>query len=352
MTTSESSAGLVQTVLGLVRPEDLGHTSTHEHLLIDLQFMFQPPEEASERHRADEPVTLRNLGRVRYNPSTNRDNLRLLDEETAISEALLFKQAGGGTIVDATTIGAGRDPLALARIARATGLHIILGAGYYVGASHPAGMDHKSESEIAEEIIADITRGVGDTGVRAGIIGELGCSWPLTENERKVLQAGAQAQRQTGAAILIHPGRNQAAPMEIISLLAEAGADISRVIMSHLDRTIADIKVLLELAGTGCYLEYDLFGWECSNYTLSDMDMPNDTQRIGFVQRLIAEGHRDQVVMAQDVCYKHRLTMYGGEGYGHILEHIVPRMRQKGLPQEDINTILVANPARVLPLNV
>ena len=340
--------GLAHTVLGPVRPEALGPTSTHEHLLIDFQCMFHRPTEASEIHRTFEPVGLQNLGHIRYDPFSNRDNLLLLDEETAIAEAKLYKRAGGGTIVDVTTIGIGRDPLALARIARATGLNIVMGAGYYVDVAHPDGMDGKPDSDIADEMVADLTSGVGDTGVRAGIIGELGCSWPLTDNERKVLRAGARAQRETGAAILIHPGRNQSAPGEILDVLAEAGADIGRVIMGHLDRTVGDINGVLELARRGCYLEYDLFGWESSNYPLSDMDMPNDAQRIAYIQRLIDEGYVERIVMAQDICFKNRLTRYGGEGYHHILEHIVPRMRQKSIPEDDIQTMLVANPAEVL----
>ena len=160
--------------------------------------MFTPPVEASERQYAYEPVSMQNLGRVRYDPFSNRDNLLLLDEDGAIAEMLLYKKAGGGTVVDATTIGIGRDPLALARIARAVGINIVMGAGYYVGITHPDGMDDKTESDIAQQIVDELKTGVGNTGVRAGIIGELGCSWPLMDNEPKVLRAAAAAQSETG----------------------------------------------------------------------------------------------------------------------------------------------------------
>ena len=347
MSLSELS-GMAQTVLGPVSPEALGPTMTHEHLLINFLCMFTPPEEASDLGRVYEPITIENLGRVRQDYYSYRDNLLLTDEDTAIAEAALFARHGGGTIVDATTMGIGRDPLALARISRATGVNIIMGAGYYVDAVHPNDMDDKSDSEIADEIVAQLTTGVDDTGVRAGIIGELGCTWPLTDNERKVLRGGARAQRETGAAILIHPGRDPAAPFEVLDVLAEAGADTRRVIIGHLDRTIADVDILLELARRGPYLEYDLFGWEVSNYSPSDMDMPNDAQRIAFIERLVQEGHADQVVIAHDMCFKSRLASYGGHGYSHILENIVPRMRARGIPEGDIDSIVVANPARVL----
>ena len=346
--SNASLSGMAHTVLGPVSPDDLGPTTTHEHLLIDFKMMFRPPSEASERPKAFEPVTLQNLGWVSYDPFRSQDNLELLDEETAIDEVQRFKAAGGRTIVEATTFGIGRDPHGLVRIARATGVNIVMGAGYYVDAVHPNDMDDKSDSEIADEIVAQLTIGVDDTGVRAGIIGELGCTWPLTDNERKVLRGGARAQRETGAAILIHPGRDPAAPFEVLDVLAEAGADTRRVIIGHLDRTIADVDILLELARRGPYLEYDLFGWEVSNYSPSDMDMPNDAQRIAFIERLVQEGHADQVVIAHDMCFKSRLASYGGHGYSHILENIVPRMRARGIPEGDIDSIVVANPARVL----
>ena len=341
--------GLVQTVLGPVPPSELGPTMTHEHLLIDFLCMFNPLPEAMARARAYEPITLENLGWVRYNSYSNRDNLLLGDEETAIDEASLYKRAGGGTIVDATTIGIGRDPLALARIARATGLNVVMGAGYYVDAVHPEDMDTLAEPDIAAQIVADITQGVGETGVRAGIIGEIGCSWPLTANERKVLRAAASAQRETGTAILIHPGRNQAAPREILDVLAEAGADLGRTIMGHLDRTVTDFDTLMDLASSGCYLEWDLFGNESSYYPLSGISMPNDAQRIDVIAKMVAEGYGERIVIAHDVCTKHRLVRYGGHGYGHIVENIVPRMRQR-LSTQEVDAIVVQNPARILTI--
>ena len=340
--------GKAQTVLGPVPPETLGKTSTHEHFLLDFTLRFKPPAEASQRYKAYEPVSMENLGWVRYNPLGNYDNLVATDEEVAISEAMLFKRAGGDTIVDTTSIGIARDPLALARISRATGINVVMGSGYYVDAVHPEGMDEKTEDQIAEEIVADITTGVGSTGIKSGIIGELGCSWPLTENERKVLRAGARAQRETGASISIHPGWHEDEPFEILDLLEEAGADLSRVIIDHLDRTIFDVDTLLRLAERGCYMEYDFFGWEISYFPLSDNDMPNDGQRLDFIKRLVDEGYANRVVIAQDMFGKHRQVKYGGHGWAHILENIVPRMAEKGMSQEDVDAILVGNPRRIL----
>jgi phosphotriesterase-related protein len=285
---------------------------------------------------------------VRYNWTSNLENLRLWSEEEAIAEVQLYYRAGGKTLVDVTNIGIGRDPRALARISRATGLNIIMGCGYYVEASNRPEISAKTEAEIADEIERDITVGVGDTGIRAGLIGEIGCSWPWTDNERKSVRAAALAQKRTGAPLLIHPGRHDSAPAEILAVLKEAGADVRRTIMAHVERTITRWETLLDLAASGCYLEYDLFGHETSYYPLANIDMPSDAQRMDQIKRLFAEGLGRQIVIALDVCGKHRLRRYGGHGYDHILERIVPRMRQRGFTEEQLNLLLVENPRRVL----
>lgn len=341
--------GMAQTVLGPVEPSELGPTTTHEHLFIDFRIMLQTPTEATAQRRAHEPITLRNRGWIAYNQYSNIENLWVVEEDVAIDEARLFKRVGGGAIVDATTIGIGRDPLALARVSRDSGVHVIMGAGFYVDIVHPADMDSRTEDDLARKIIEDIEDGVDGTGIRAGIIGEIGCTWPLTDNERKSLRASAVAQRETGAAILIHPGRHETAPLEIIEVLAEAGADISRVIMGHLDRTVANFETLESLAATGCFLEWDLFGNEISHYPLSDMDMPSDGQRLDIIKRVIDElGCEDRIVLAHDICTRHRLTRYGGHGYGHIFENIIPRMRARGFANEQVEALTQHNAARIL----
>src|SRR4029453_1861134 len=189
--------GQIQTVLGAVAPDAIGITLPHEHLLIDYKVMFAEPAAAADKARAREPVSLANLGWVRQNFNANLDNLRLQDEQVAQDEILLFKAAGGRTVVDPTPTMIGRDPRALARIARATGLNVVMGAGYYVAASHPLDMGRRSVDDLAREMIADGTSGGGDSGVRAGLIGEIGTTYPSTDNEQKVLRAAVIAQRET-----------------------------------------------------------------------------------------------------------------------------------------------------------
>ena len=345
---SGRNQGLVQTVLDLVPPSELGATTAHEHLYIDFSFMYRPAQDSPREELADACIALENLGWIRRNYYSNRSNLQLMDLDTTIGEVNRFSSVGGSAIVDVTSRGIGRNPEALARISRESGVHVVMGAGHYVAAVHPEDMDQRTEDDLAREIIVDVVEGVDGTGIRAGIIGEIGCSWPLAPNERKSLSAAAIAQRETGAAISIHPGRNPDAPLEILEVLSNSGADLSRVIMGHLDRTVFEFDALLSIAASGCYLEWDLFGNEGSYYPLAEIDMPSDAQRLGFIGRMADAGYSDRIVFGHDIATKHRLTTYGGHGYGHFLENVVPRMRRKGYSEDVIRAITTDNPARIL----
>src|SRR5262249_50963190 len=243
-------SGKALTVLGAVDGGALGITLPHEHLLIDFAVMFREPPAASDKGLAYQPVALANVGWVRQNFNANLDNLRLLDEQTARDEIMLFRHAGGRTVVDPTNVSLSRDPLALARISRATGLNVVMGAGYYVAASHPAAMERRREDSMVAEIVREVTDGAGDTGVRAGLIGEIGNTWPWTENEKKVVRAAVEAQKQTSAPLMIHPGRDQAAPMQIAETIDKHGGDLRRTIMCPIGRTIPDPPHLADLHAT------------------------------------------------------------------------------------------------------
>ena len=228
-------AGKVQTVLGPINPDQLGITHTHEHLLIDMKCYREIPEEATSRWYWDQPLTMELLGSIAKHAFQNKDTLELLDTKAVIDEVLKFRYAGGDSVVDATSMGIARDPLALTRISRATGLNIIMGASFYTPVSYPADIDSRTEQQITDNIVRDITVGVGDTGVKSGIIGEIGNFWPTNENTRKILRASAHAAIETGAPILIHPGFHPDSPAHILNDLMEAGMDPKRIIIGHLD---------------------------------------------------------------------------------------------------------------------
>jgi phosphotriesterase-related protein len=346
------AARKVLTVQGPIESAKVGVALTHEHLLIDFTTVLTQPSAASELGLMDQPVSMENLWWVRYNWTSNRDNLKLLDESTAIAEAQDYFRAGGTTLVDVTSVGIGRDPQALLRISRATGLNIIMGSGYYIDQTHSDWLRKASVDEVARSIIKDIDDGVGSTGIRSGIIGEIGCSWPWTNNEKKVLEAAVSAQRETGAPLLIHPGRNQRAPLELLNAVDKWGGDLRRTVMGHIERTIYDRGILAEVAATCAYLNFDLFGHDESHYPLAaDTYMPADHERIKQIEYLVGEGRSSQALLAHDVCSKHRLKRYGGHGYDHIPARIVPRMRARGMHEEDIRMVLVDNPTRMLTFN-
>ena len=347
--TIKSISGKIQTVLGTIDPSALGVTLTHEHLLIDLSVSSPPKEAASEREFYEKPVSIETLGRIKYYGASNEDNSHLFDVDIAIKEVERYKQFGGDSLVDATSVGIARDPLGLSRISRATGVNVIMGASYYVAAAHPHNMDSLTETDITNKIVTDIATGAEGTTIKSGIIGEIGCSWPLDKNEHKVLKASAKAQRLTGAPILIHPGRDETSPLEILEVLRQSGADINRTIIGHLDRTVFKRTTLEEIARSGCYMEWDLFGREESFYPLNpNIDMPNDAKKMDDIAWISELGYEDKVVVAHDICSKHRLETYGGHGYYYILDHIAPRMRKRGYSENAVHKILVQNPQAIL----
>ena len=350
-----SLAGKAQTVLGPIAPESLGVTLPHEHCYMDLSARFVPPQEATLLGLAYQPVSLENRWFVNYHATGNLDNLKLDDERVITDEVVRFKKAGGGSIVDMSNIGLGRDPRALAALSRMTGVNLVMGSGHYVEPSVPGGLE-MDEYEIADCITRDVHEGVGNTGIRAGLIGEIGCSWPVTQNEQKSLRAAARAQRTTGAPINFHPGFSPDAVFLGARVLEEAGADLSHVAISHVEARVFDHEKRLELARMGFLLEFDLFGVEgyqrirmvYSEDNPMPAHMPNDGTRVEMMMALCDAGFADRVLISPDICTKHRLCTYGGHGYAHILLNAVPLMREKGLDGPTIRLFMVDNPARLL----
>ena len=341
-----------QTVLGTVEGDNLGFTLPHEHLVFDGSSIFAEPAASSEKQMAHSPVGLKILSWLRYHPYENLDNVRMFDEGEAASELLLFLKAGGSTVVDVTIPGIGRDPEALCRIARMTGVNIVMGTGLYTEPSLAQRYQDMTVDDMAALFISEIRDGVGASGIRAGIIGEIGCNWPVAPTEMKAVRAAAIAQQETGASISLHPGRNRQAPFDLADTLREAGGDLSRVIFCHTDARLRDPIDRLRLADMGCVLEYDLWGWEghFPSYWTSDdyMDLPNDTDRTYEVMALMEQGYGKQVVISHDICIRSRRVCWGGWGYMHIPTYVVPMMRKRGLAEAQIRQLTVETPRRLL----
>ena len=287
------------------------------------------------------------LGAIQWKWDVNKDNLLLTDERTAVDELMDFKEFGGRSVVDVTSIGLKRNPAGLQRVAQATGLTIVMGASWYRRPWHPSDMDGRSVESLTDEIVRDVTVGVDGTAIRAGIIGEVGAAEslkrPLSPNEIKVVRASARASRLTGAAISLHTGLSAGEPPRVLDLLAEEGADLSRVIVGHAHRFAANVPYAKQLAQRGVYIQFDLLGvygivWTPEN----DRDVAN------AIKELMASGYGDRILLSHDVCTKSQLKKYGGNGFASVFEQFVPYLRTQGVTDQQIEMMLVRNPARVL----
>ena len=339
----------VNSVLGELSRDELGITTPHEHIFIDISAFFEERKLWDIEDPVTEPVKMEHLGQLNRDPYALKDNLSMEDYETQKREILRFKRAGGQTMVDATMPGIGRDPEALARISRETGLNVIMGTGYYVSSTHPEKLSSMTEEEIAEEMVRELT--VGVDGVKAGVIGEIGISELFNDAERRVLRAAAIAPKKTGAGVLVHINPWTTNGLESCDILLSAGVAPERIAISHIDVEDREDYVLAMLK-QGVYVEFDNFGKEYFVEKDARHDgygcFVRDTERIEFMKKLIAMGYVDQLLVSCDVCLKTCLRTYGGWGYDHVLVNIVPMMEDAGISQAAIDDLLIYNPAEFL----
>ena len=337
----------VTTVQGPKESGELGVTTPHEHILIDLRNQFTYHPEATRTAYAEQKVNIRNLDVLSRDPYAVRDNLLMNDVRLAEAELLEFRKAGGDTVVDATSIGLGRDPEALFRISRATGLNVIAGCGYYTYDTHPRDMDARTVDQLAGEMLRDLTVGMQGTGIRAGVIGEIGTSVEIYPNEKKVLQAAAVAQRKTGAGLIVHTYPWGKRGLEALAILVGGGAEARKVSINHVDVEL-DLDYCASIAEAGAFFEFDNFGKEFfidRRYRgFAGGVFARDIERVKALGKLIAGGFLQRILMSCDVCLKTLLHRYGGWGYDHILSHIVPMMLDEGITRQQIDVILRENP--------
>ncbi|XP_019633861.1 PREDICTED: phosphotriesterase-related protein-like isoform X2 [Branchiostoma belcheri] len=312
--------GKVLTVTGPVSPDSLGKTLMHEHIIVDYAKNFGLPKGESSRARVgglsldeqlklwEEPLSINNIGHCRGYFNQNKDNMVLDNEQMMMSEMEPYKKFGGGTIVEQSVCGMNGDPAALARISEATGVKIVHGTGYYLSRVHPPDMDNRTVQQLTEQFLQEILAG--------------------------------------------HKCYSKESPVEVAQILRSSGADLSRVVISHVDRGILTVPDMIALAKQGCVLEFDQFGWGCSfTHALSHgIDYPSDFERCRMIRELRDAGFIKQVVLSHDIAFKTRLLRYGGEGYCYLLKNIVPYMLQRGLSEEDVDTMLVQNPKRLLTI--
>jgi phosphotriesterase-related protein len=298
---------VVTTVLGEVPAEELGVTLPHEHVFVDLVREY-------------------------------RGDGLLNDPALAVRELEAYVDAGGRTLVDCTSIGLARDPLGLRRVAEQTGLHIVMGCGFYRDPYLPAELERLSVDAVAEEIVRDIEEGADGTDVRAGVIGEIGSDrgWVSALEERS-FRAAARAHRRTGLTITTHAARW---PVGIpqLDLLAEEGVDPARVVVGHCDM-VPDPAYHLEVARRGAFVQFDTVHGE------SDYDT---RRRLEWVRKLADHGFLDRLLLSQDVCLRSDYAALGGPGYAYVVTTFAGHLRDAGFSDAEVRGLLVDNPRRAL----
>lgn len=305
--------GAVRTVLGDVAPAELGVVDYHDHL-----FQITPLLPAEE----------------------------LDDEQRSREEAGSLVDGGVGCLVEATPIGLGRQPSAVARISRSLGLHVVQTTGVHREAHYPDQPEITAQTvdELAAAFRSELIDGVSEHRVlgdihsaRAGLI-KVGIGyWSLTPFERRAVAAAGAVSGELGAPVMVHLEYCSAAH-EVLTMLADAGCPPDRVALAHADRN-PDPGLHLELAERGAYLGYD----GCARHK----SWP-DSVLIDCLEQLVAGGGGDRVLLGGDVARRSRFVAYGGmPGLDYTFRRFLPRVRA-AIGDEAADRVTKGNPARWL----
>jgi phosphotriesterase-related protein len=318
-------APYIQTVTGPVPATDFGFILPHEHTGLDSS--GHEPEHAPHDH-----------------PWEWWDVFN--DEDVIAAELDEFKKLGGTGLVDLTNTGLGRDPERIRRLSVRAGLPIVMGCGWYRGPINTpeSFIDRRTTRALADELTAEIRDGVGKTGIKPGVIGEIGtdAGW-LNAQEERVFRAVARASKATGLAIMTHAAQTQVGVAQL-DLLSEEGVDVSRVVIGHAD-SYPYLDYHLALIGRGANIEFDLLGLK-----FGSVDEAIEPRIIGLLVSLIQAGHANQILLSQSVAMAMQLKAFGGTGYVYLQEVFLPRLRDQGISEEQIHQMTVLNPRRVLAL--
>lgn len=386
-------AGKVLTVLGPADPSSLGKTLMHEHIFIEFQNPrpgarpataavptgaptatvpttaavpaavssaaspavapapgTAPSASAAAPNAAppfEEPITLDNIYAARYGRGGPRGANFFGDFDLMYAEVMEFKKVGGGAIVDVSSIGLGRDPVALVKMSNATGLKVVMGASFYTRNYHPLDMDTRTVEQLTDVIVRDVTVGAQGTGVRSGIIGEIGIDGgPLTPNELKVIRASARASRITGAPMSFHAGGVDEERLTSIDTALAEGALPRQIIMGHSGALTPNMPLVKRILEKGVYFQVDWLG--VITGPAGVLGNRSDRTIAKAIVEIAAMGYADRVLLSHDICTKPQLRKYGGTGFSYVLEHFVPELRRQGMSEEDIRKLTMENPKRVL----
>jgi phosphotriesterase-related protein len=341
----------ILTVKGLINKDDLGVTDAHDHLFIKLSphlYIEKKSGGAAKNNLWNQKISLENLGFLALDYTSIKDNLILDDMQTAIAELIEFKKAGGNSLIDPTTIDLGRDPVALKKISNLLDINIITCTGYYKKEYNQKKLNNYTVSDIYKEMFKEITVGIGKTGVRAGIIGELGTGENISDTEKNVLIAAAKVNNEIGIPIIVHtepwfPGWINVA-RQLLNILKENGANLEKVCLCHLSHGFFKYEYFKEIIDRGAFLGFDDFGEPYGGPEFS----PSDIHKIDNLVKLIEDGYKNNILLGNDICHKMRLHKYGGWGYDHFLSNIIPKILETGVSNNIIDSLIKVNPKNYL----
>jgi phosphotriesterase-related protein len=303
-------AGSIETVLGPIRPSDLGVTLVHEHVLVDFGGVA-----SRSRYDADEVFRV---------ARPHLDELR---------------EKGCRTLVECTPAHLGRDPLLLRRLAEATGLQILTNTGYYGAANDVAVPEHarvETPARIAARWTAEARGGIGGTGIRPGFVKCGVDPGPLSPIDRKLVEAAGLCHLATGLPLAIHTG-DGAAALGILETLRSGGVSPEAWIWVHASN-VKSRALLQWMADQGAWVEID----DLSPGTLG--------ATVATVADLRARDRLDRVLVSQDAGWYHVGEPGGGSYRTHafLFDAFVPALRARGFTESDVRALLVDNPARAL----
>ena len=312
----------VNTVRGPVDTAELGHTLMHEHI-----FVLTPD--------------------VQQNHDEWDEQLRI---EDAVAKMTKLKEAGFDTIVDPTVIGLGRYIPRIEKVAAEVDLNIIVATGVYTYDTVPFYFEHKGPGlspdfpePMVDMFVRDITEGIPGTNVRAAFLKCAIDHFGMTKDVERILRAVSKAHRRTGAPITVHTNPGMQMGLEAHRVLADEGVQPGRVVLGHSgDSTDADH--LSELADLGYILGMDRFG--------IDVSSPFEA-RVDIVAEMVRRGYTAQLVLAHDAaCYIDWLdqnlvpAVLPNWHYLHIKNDVIPALKDRGVTDDQIEEMLVANPRR------
>ncbi|MED5803834.1 phosphotriesterase [Gordonia sp. Z-3] len=347
MTASADPAPvLVNTVRGPVAAEQLGMTLTHEHLISDWSRRAVEPEGEAERELFWSPVNPSINWLLTDNPGCCFDNVRQ-DDPVAMAEELgHFTAVGGRTVIDCTNDEMGRDPRALLQISVSAGINVVMGSGWYVHAFHAESTLDADADQLCESLMTEFADGVADTGIKPGIIGEIGVSPQFTEAEKTRVRAAARAQVQLGVPMLIHlPGWQRRAFEVLDIVLEDEGVAPDAVVLCHMDPSGEDADYQQAVADRGVWLEFDMIGMPFFYDGEGQSPAPEQTARA--VARLVRDGHASRILLSHDMAAKSMWTRNGGNGIGYVPRLFLPRLERHGVPDQVATELMTINPGRL-----